>query len=470
MNWLTGKLGNRHILEIGKQTAFLVIELDSKQAAAALLSKEQIKTLSNSNSGLLESVRELGTPVSYRLLGDSSLFAELIEILGNQFGTSGRHVQLMEPKTELMFLPLENRIRVRKIEASTPVAAKKTRVLVVDDSETIRKLLSQVFSQDPEIECVGTIDNPLQVLSAIERLKPDVVTLDIHMPQMDGVTLLKKIVRERPLPAVMISALSREEGGAVLDALEAGAVDYIQKPSLKELPVLGPIICEKIKNARTARVIRPATEPRLRATLQNGEIDTSFLVAIGSSTGGTEALKQLLTALPDQIPPILIVQHIPPIFSKAFAERMNQLCPFTVKEGEQDDLVQPGVVIIAPGGRQMKVRKVGGELRIGIDDTDPVNRHKPSVDVLFESIAKIDRQKIISGILTGMGTDGAKGLLSLRKHGAKTFAQDEASSVVYGMPREAARVGAAEKILPLNEVAPLIVDWCTADFRKAGGR
>jgi two-component system, chemotaxis family, protein-glutamate methylesterase/glutaminase len=405
-------------------------------------------------------------PQSFRLLGDEALFPQLEAALVAAHLAPGKHIGFTTALTELVFIPAENRIRVKKPEAEV-AQGKKTRVLVVDDSETIRKLLAQVFSGDPTIECVGTVANPLNAMAAIEKLQPDVITLDIHMPQMDGVTLLKKILAEKLLPVVMISALSREEGGAVLDALEAGAVDYIQKPSLKELAVAGPAICEKIRNASQARVVRPTRTIFQPRPAQAGEMDLGYLLLLGSSTGGTEALKHVLTGLPESIPPILIVQHIPPVFSKAFAERMNQLCPFEVKEGSDGDEVCPGRAIIAPGGMQMRVVMGSQGLRIVVEDTPPVNRHKPSVDVLFDSAVALNRKNMLAGILTGMGGDGARGLLKLRAKGARTFAQDEATSVVYGMPREAARLGAAEKIVALGDVAPLLQSWAVPRKRAA---
>lgn len=454
--WMTRKTNTVYLTHISAGNVVLMLEYASGDAAAVNLDASGQEQIEKSAETVTQVIP--GAPIrGFRLFGHQEKFADLARVLST-IAPAGKHVAL-PAGTELQFLPSEARMRVRRnVPGPTPGAVptsanKKTRVLVVDDSETIRKLLSQVFSSDPQIECVGTIDNPLNVLAAIDRLSPDVITLDIHMPQMDGVTLLKRILETRSLPAVMISALSREEGGAVLDALEAGAVDYIQKPSLSELPTLAPLICEKIKNARAARVHRPRAHTGQALPFSSAPFDTNYLIAIGSSTGGTEALKHVLTGLPAEIPPIVIVQHIPPVFSKAFAERMNNLCPFEVKEAENGDLVVPGKVFIAPGGMQMRVKAVGADLKIVVEDTPPVNRHKPSVDVLFDSVEQLKRSKVVAGILTGMGGDGARGLLALRKQGAATFAQDEATSVVYGMPREAARLGAAQKILPLDQVA-----------------
>lgn len=453
--WMTADDRESFSVQLRTAEVFLVVQ-GAAGSKGVVLGRHELASLQSDSSSHQDWLGKQ-RPASFRLLGDAALFATAEKFLLAAGCVAGKNVPFTSPKTDLHFIPAENRIRVQKSAPTVSEQSRKTRVLVVDDSETIRKLLAQVFSADPLIECVGTVANPLNAMAAIEKLQPDVITLDIHMPQMDGVTLLKKILADKLLPVVMISALSREEGGAVLDALEAGAVDYIQKPSMKELAVSGPAICEKIRNARQARVALPR-RALVRAPLsaESGEMDPGYLLLLGSSTGGTEALKHVLTGLPEAIPPILIVQHIPPVFSKAFAERMNQLCPFEVKEGKDGDEVRPGRVIIAPGGLQMKVVQAPTGLKILVEDTEPVNRHKPSVDVLFNSAVALNRKQLVAGILTGMGADGARGLLALRGKGARTFAQDEATSVVYGMPREAARMGAAEKIVPLEEVAALL--------------
>lgn len=349
---------------------------------------------------------------------------------------------------------------------SSSARDEKVRVLIVDDSDPVRKLLESVLSADEQIEVVASLGRPSLVEEAVARLKPDVVTLDIHMPEMNGVELLKALLQKRATPAVMISSLSMEEGGFVLDALEAGAVDYVQKPSMKELDVVAPVIREKVKSAAKSKVLRPsrpiASEPR---RLMPTNFAPNALIAIGASTGGTEALKRILSSMPEAVPPILIVQHIPPVFSKAFADRMNQVCAFEVREARDGDEAHPSLALIAPGGAQMKARATGGTLRVTIDDSPPVNRHKPSVDVLFDSVAQLKGFHVAAGILTGMGADGAKGLLRLRQAGARTLAQDEATSVVYGMPREAAKIGAAETIAPLDEIAGLLLARCQ---RKSG--
>lgn len=343
---------------------------------------------------------------------------------------------------------------------------RKIRVCVVDDSGTIRNLLEKIFAADPNLEIVGSFGDPLEAEKKIRELEPDVVTLDIHMPGMDGVQLLKKILAHRAIPCVMISSLNLEEGSLVLEALESGAVDYIHKPSMKELPVMAPVIVEKIHAAASAQVKKGGTAtarpqgPRVQAaaSLGTGWTDGGHLICIGSSTGGTEALKQVFLSLPKNIPPILVVQHIPPVFSKAFADRMNSLCSFEVKEAEDGDAVKADRVLIAPGGKQMEYEAKGGKTVVRITDAPPMNRHKPSVDHLFLTVAKSYKGKLSAAILTGMGADGANGLLELRGKGARTLAQDEATSVVYGMPREAAKRGAAEEILPLGEIGVRLLE------------
>ena len=348
----------------------------------------------------------------------------------------------------------------------------RVRAMIVDDSDPIRKLLETVLGADPSIEIVGSFGLPSQAEEAFARLKPDVVTLDIHMPEMNGVELLKRLQARGAARAVMISSLSKEEGGLVLDAIEAGAVDYMQKPSLADLDVAAPVMREKVRAAAAAHVQAPsrarAAAPRQVTVAPAAGFAAGSLIAIGSSTGGTEALKQVLTMWPAEVPPILIVQHIPAVFSRAFADRMNALCAFEVREAKDGDLVSPSLALVAPGGFQMRVLPDrNGALRVRIEDSEPVNRHKPSVDALFDSIAALKGPRVAAAILTGMGADGARGLLRLRETGARTVAQDEATCVVYGMPREAAKIGAAEKIAPLGDIADALLGFCARAGRGA---
>ncbi len=354
---------------------------------------------------------------------------------------------------EVRFYPLENRIQV----------SKKLRVLIVDDSKTIRNLLTKILSSDPNIEVVGAAEKPSVAKQMMDKLRPDVVTLDLHMPEMDGLRFLKDYLPLYPIPTVMISSVSLEEGPEVLQCLEYGAVDYIQKPSASELSEITPLLIEKVKMASSVRVNiqKPTNRPEpVKRMVVTGRVDQNTLVAIGSSTGGTEALRKVLTQLPSEIPPIVIVQHIPAVFSKAFADRMNELCAFRVKEAEHGDEVVPNTVFIAPGGKQMQIKKRSdGRMMIHIDDSAPMNRHKPSVDFLFNSIADQVGSKCIGVILTGMGADGAQGLRGLRDAGARTIAQDEKSCVVFGMPREAIKLNAAEEVLTLMDIPGKVLHW-----------
>lgn len=382
---------------------------------------------------------------------------------------------------EVLFFPQEKKLQVSKNDlavadlqkkynsesVATHVKNEKIKVLIVDDSATIRVLLNKVFTSDPLIEVVAMAENPLEVEGLIQKHRPDVITLDIHMPQMDGLTLLKKYLQHSPIPTIMISSISMEEGPMVLSALEHGAVDYIQKPSLDQLPIVAPLMIEKIKIARNAKVTlaNSATKSLSKKTQQKFD-DKNTIIAIGSSTGGTEALRNLFSDLPDEIPPILVVQHIPPVFSKAFADRLNSMFSFTVKEAQDGDLVLPNQVLIAPGGTQMKVVTQGSQLKVKITDDAPVNRHKPSVDYMFNSLAEI-HVPTISVILTGMGGDGAKGMAQLKKNGSKTIAQNEESCIVFGMPKEAIKLGCVDQVEPLDNIGPLMVRWLQKGQKKS---
>lgn len=346
-----------------------------------------------------------------------------------------------------------------------PTGKAQIKVMIVDDSQTIRNLLEKVLGKDDSIQVVAAIANPLDVEAAVLKYKPDVMTLDIHMPEMDGVTLLRKIIPKHRIPTVMISSISKEEGPQVLAALEAGAVDYIQKPSLKDLDRVGPQIIDSVKTAAKAKVHQLRSAPLSRVKAKSNYSGEGFVV-IGSSTGGTEALRQILETLPAEIPPIMVVQHIPAVFSRALADRLNDLCPFHVKEVEHNDLVRPNTVYVAQGGSQMSLKYLQGEYRLFVNDDPPVNRHKPSVDYFFKTVAEFKNIPTVGVILTGMGSDGARMLKVLRDQGARTIAQDKETSVVWGMPREAAQLGGAEFILPIYSIAEKIVDLCSEFQQK----
>jgi two-component system chemotaxis response regulator CheB len=363
--------------------------------------------------------------------------------------------------TEVCFLPLINKVRVSIApvhQSFTPrIVDKKFKVLIVDDSKTIRTILSKIFSSDPMFEICAMAERPSEVEALILKHRPDVITLDIHMPEMDGVTLLKTVITPKyHIPTVMISSISMSEGPMVLDALENGAVDYIQKPEMSEIGKVTPFILEKVRTAAMANTNKKSLRDSPKSIQTNEKCNMDSLIVLGSSTGGTEAIRDILTALPNQIPPMLIVQHIPAVFSLAFAKRMNDLCPFEVKEAQDGDLVQINRVLIAPGGSQMKMVHKAGKTYVEINDDEPVNRFKPSVDYLFLSVAKSLYTHTVAVILTGMGKDGAKGMLELRNHGVRTIAQNEETSVVFGMPKEAINIGAAEFVEPLLSIAERI--------------
>jgi len=345
----------------------------------------------------------------------------------------------------------------------TPVAQGKKKVLIVDDSKTIRQLLVKILSEDPGLQVVAEAEGPLEVEKLIEKHKPDVITLDIHMPDMDGVTLLKKIQPKYKIPTVMISSISKEEGRQVLDALEAGAIDYIQKPSMNDLREVASQIRDRIKTAANAKIRSRKTVTRKSTSLV---VDKNSLIVIGSSTGGTEAVREVLQTLPNELPPILIVQHIPPVFSAAFANRLNDLFPFEVKEAANGDEVLPNRVLIAPGGKQMGVKAMKDKLVVVINDDGPVNRHKPSVDYMFQSVGQLGSKKVVAAILTGMGADGAREMKKLRDSGIKTIAQDKDSCVVFGMPQAAIQQGGVDHVLPLDQIGHKIMEICS-QFGKA---
>lgn len=343
---------------------------------------------------------------------------------------------------------------------------KKIKVMIVDDSKTIRELLKKVISQDSLLECVAEAERPSQVKELIEKHKPDVITLDINLPEKDGVTLLKEIHPRYKIPTIMISSISREEGPQVLNALENGAFDYIQKPQANDLSWVAAQIRDRIKEAAQSKS-QNLKSISVKKASNYAAIDNDALVVIGASTGGTEALKHMFSGMPAEIPPILVVQHIPAHFSLAFAERLNGIMPFEVREARNGDEVQKNLVLIAPGGKQMAVQYVGGKLIIKITDDAPVNRHKPSVDYMFASVHKLGLKNITAVMMTGMGADGAREMKNLRNAGARTIAQDESSCVVYGMPRAAVEIGAVEAVKPLSDIADCIMNFVNSNAKES---
>lgn len=341
----------------------------------------------------------------------------------------------------------------------------QTRVLVVDDSALMRQLVSTILATDPSLEVVGTAADPYIAWDKIQRLQPDVLTLDVEMPRMDGITFLEKLLRVHPMPVVMVSSLTERGCETTLRALELGAFDFVTKPKvdvLKGTEELGAEIVAKVKAAAAARIrIRPlvSRQSPVSSTTQRPTTLTLThkVIAVGASTGGTEALVEFLSALPPDSPGIVIVQHMPEHFTRAFAGRLDSLCQVRVKEAADNDRVLPGHALLAPGNYQMELRRSGAEYRVRVYSGDRVNRHRPSVDVLFHSCARLAGKNAIGVIMTGMGYDGARGLLAMRQAGAHTIAQDEASCVVFGMPKEAIALGAAEQVEPLSHIAKAVL-------------
>jgi two-component system, chemotaxis family, protein-glutamate methylesterase/glutaminase len=344
---------------------------------------------------------------------------------------------------------------------------KPVRVLIVDDSAVVRQLLSMLLDADPEIEVVGTAGDPLIARERIKALNPDVVTLDVEMPNMDGVTFLRKIMALRPMPVVMVSTLTQAGAEITLEALEIGAVDFVAKPTTDVANAMADIGAElqaKVKAAAHARVgTRRAPAPARLPRRDRPQGSIEKIIAVGASTGGVEALKSLLMDMPGACPPILITQHMPPRFTAAFADRLNKECPMAVSEAVHNELVEPNHVYIAPGSHHLELVRSAGHYRCCLNEGPTVSGHRPSVDVLFRSVARVAKNAAVGAILTGMGKDGAEGLLEMRAAGAVTLGQDEASSLIYGMPRAAFERGAVMHQHSLSRMADAIIDACGAD-------
>lgn len=348
---------------------------------------------------------------------------------------------------------------------------KKIRVLVVDDSALVRSLLAGIINRQPDMACVGAANDPLIAREMIRELNPDVLTLDIEMPRMDGIDFLGRLMRLRPMPVVMISTLTERGAEVTMKALELGAVDFVSKPRIGVVDGLGELstrIVEKIRIAAGAHIKRTlavqGTVPsakdksgeRSSATLV-GRVSTEKLVFIGASTGGTEAIKEVLAPLPADFPAIVITQHMPPGFTTSFAARLDSLCRISVREAVNGERILPGHAYIAPGGTQFRVDRSGANYVAVVEDGEPVNRHKPSVEVLFKSGAKIAGRNAFGIMLTGMGNDGAKAMKEMKDAGSYNLVQDEASCVVFGMPKEAIAHGAADEVLPLRDIAGALI-------------
>ena len=368
----------------------------------------------------------------------------------------------------------------------------KTKVLVVDDSALIRKLLSQIVNAQSDMVAVGAAPDPLVARDMIKELEPDVLTLDIEMPKMDGLEFLEKLMRLRPMPVVMVSTLTERGAAATMRALELGAVDFVAKPRLdieKGMAEYAQEITDKIRIAaraklRIARGTVTGAHPTLRNTGRLAQLagvagqplrpaagagrltSTEKLILIGASTGGTEAIREVLIGMPPDSPGILITQHMPAGFTKSFAERLNKCCDLAVKEAEDGERVLPGHAYIAPGSHHLLLRKSGANYITALSDAPPVNRHRPSVEVLFKSGAEVAGPNIVGVMLTGMGKDGAQAMREMRDAGSWNLVQDEASCVVFGMPREAIAAGAASEVASLKDISGLII----AQLARQGAR
>lgn len=362
------------------------------------------------------------------------------------------------------------------VSAAPAVASRgpaRIRVLVVDDSALVRRVLCEELGRQPDMEVVGTATDPYVARDRIVRLRPDVVTLDVEMPRMDGLSFLAKLMKHYPIPVVVVSSLTPRDSDNAVRALALGAVDVVAKPgSSLSTPDVAGELARAIRRAATVRVgalrSRPAAPPT-RPTSPDAAHPavaagaslirtTHRVLAIGASTGGTQAIERLLRAMPADAPGTVIVQHMPEHFTAAFARRLDQLCAMEVREARDQDAVVPGVALIAPGNRHMLLQASGARYLVRVKDGPPVQHHRPAVDVLFQSVARAAGQNAVGVILTGMGSDGARGLLAMREAGAHTLAQDEESCVVFGMPKEAVRLGGAEQVVPLDSMAGMALE------------
>ncbi|NNG22078.1 protein-glutamate methylesterase/protein-glutamine glutaminase [Telluria aromaticivorans] len=348
------------------------------------------------------------------------------------------------------------------------------KVLIVDDSALIRSVMSEIVNSQPDMEVVATAPDPLVARELIKRHNPDVLTLDVEMPKMDGLDFLEKLMRLRPMPVLMVSSLTERGSEITMRALELGAVDFVTKPKISiqtGMREYTELIAEKIRAASRARVkartLQPAPASGQLAALRSPLISSEKLIIIGASTGGTEAIREFLMQMPSDCPGILIAQHMPEGFTSSFAKRLDSLCKISVCESQGNERVLPGHAYIAPGHSHLLLARSGANYMTRLDQGPPVNRHRPSVDVLFRSAAEAAGKNAVGVILTGMGKDGAAGMLDLRNAGAHNFAQDEASCVVFGMPREAIAIGAAHEVGPLQALPRMVLDHLASQGSRA---
>lgn len=370
--------------------------------------------------------------------------------------------------------PLSRPLRVVQWTCFEVPELKKIRVVVVDDSALIRSLLAEIINRQIDMECIGTANDPLIAREMIRELNPDVLTLDVEMPRMDGIDFLGRLMRLRPMPVVMISTLTERGAEVTMKALELGAVDFVAKPRIglaDGIDQLATQIVEKVRVAAVAQIKRAVAQPAVSVASGStdaqlpvrtesaymGRISKERLIFIGASTGGTEAIKEILTRMPADSPGILITQHMPPGFTTSFAARLNSLCQITVQEAVNAGRILPGHAYIAPGGKQFRVNRSGANYFAVVEDGEAVNRHKPSVEVLFKSAASVVGKNAFGIMLTGMGNDGAKAMRDMKDAGSYNYVQDEASCIVFGMPREAIVHGAADEVLPLTDIAAALL-------------
>jgi two-component system chemotaxis response regulator CheB len=384
---------------------------------------------------LLEALKSLGISVARKAVRDN--FFEI------RYRSEHSHLEIS----------IDDISENSKAALASSAGAKKIKVLIVDDSASVTLLLKKVIETDANMKVIGTCALPSMVEEKIEALRPDVITMDIKMPEMDGPTLVKLIYPKYRIPIVMISSISREEGGQVLESLENGAVDYIQKPSLRPIAELAEIILPRLKAAAASKTSEHIKTKFSAPTKLSTHWNPNFVIAIGSSTGGVEALKRLLISFPPNIPPTVIAHHIPAVFSETLANRLNSCVEFSVSEARNGDILKPNHVFIAPGGQDLKIISRGSDLICQILEKDPNYHYHPSIDLLFDSVARQCGNRAIGILLTGMGRDGADGMVKLKNSGSWNIAQDESSSVVYGMPKAAFEMGGTHLVLHLDEIA-----------------